>query len=198
MTVTSAGRGTVHPERKQPLSQTTSGFGMIVFLASDLMLFAAFFSAYFLLRSVNADWPSPLAELDTPRAALATAALIVSSVTMIAADRSLMREQIESYRRWLWATIVLGAGFFVNQLIEYRALPFKPSSDAYGSIYWTLTGLHAAHVFVGVCALSLLLVRSRRSAQPGDLHSWSWAISAFWHVVDVVWIAVFLTIWIIR
>ncbi|MGB5760286.1 MAG: hypothetical protein WBM50_25445 [Acidimicrobiales bacterium] len=56
-------------QRAAPLAQTTSGFGMIVFLASDLMLFAAFFSAYFLLRSVNPVWPSPLAELDTVRAA---------------------------------------------------------------------------------------------------------------------------------
>lgn len=171
---------------------------MIVFLASDLMLFAAFFSAYFLLRSVNAVWPSPLAELDTARAAVATAALVASSATMIGADRALREERVSSYRRWLFATIALGTAFFFNQLLEYRSLPFEPSSDAYGSIYWTLTGLHAGHVFAGVCALLLLLIRSSRAREPADLHSWNGAISAFWHVVDVVWIAVFLTIWVIR
>lgn len=186
------------PARTRPLSQTTSGFGMIVFLASDLMIFAAFFSAYFLLRSVNAEWPSPLAELDTFRAGVATVALVASSFTMMAADRAHHSGTLAIYVRWVVVTIALGAGFLINQLLEYQALPFQASTDAYGSIYWMLTGLHSIHVAAGLIALSLLLVRAKRAADAEAFAPWNAAISAFWHVVDVVWVAVFLTIWVIR
>lgn len=86
----------------------------------------------------------------------------------------------------------------MNQLLEYRGLRLLPSTDAYGSIYWMLTGLHALHVAVGLAALGLLVVRSRRARRLQDIHPWSGAISAFWHVVDVVWLCVFLTIWVLR
>lgn len=184
--------------KRPPLSVTTAGFGMIVFLASDLMLFAAFFAAYFLLRSINQDWPSSAISLDVVRASLATAALIASSGTMIAADRALGRGNLVSYRRWLVPTIGLGILFLGNQLLEYRSLDILPSTDAYGSIYWMLTGLHALHVTAGVIALALLFTRARRATSAHRLESWNGPISAFWHLVDVVWIAVFITIWLIQ
>jgi cytochrome c oxidase subunit 3 len=171
---------------------------MIVFLASDLMLFAAFFATYYLLRSVNDVWPTPTANLDVVRAGAATAALLASSATCIAADRSLEAGRLERYRRWLLATIALGAAFLTNQLLEYRSLDFRPSTDAYGSIYWLLTGLHSVHVLSGVVALGLLVIRSTRARSPERLGSWNTAISAFWHLVDVVWVGVFTTIWIVR
>jgi len=88
--------------------------------------------------------------------------------------------------------------FLANQQLEYRSLPFQASSDAYGSIYWMLTGLHTMHVVAGIGAIGLLAVRSVRARDHRDLHAWNGTISAFWHVVDVVWVAVFLTIWVIR
>jgi cytochrome c oxidase subunit 3 len=101
-------------------------------------------------------------------------------------------------RHWLLVTIALGAAFLANQLVEYTTLPFRPSSHTYGSIYWLLTGLHSAHVATGLAALLALVVRTVRAARPADLTTWTVAISAFWHLVDAVWIAVFLTIWVIR
>ncbi len=181
-----------------PWSLTTSGFGMIVFLASDIMLFAAFFASYYLLRSVNDVWPTPTAELDVSRAGAATAVLVASSFTFIVADRSLTAGRLRHYRLWLLVTMGLGGGFLLNQVLEYRVLAFSPSTDAYGSIYWLLTGLHSMHVLSGVIAIGLLAVRSTQVAEPEALHSWSSAISAFWHLVDIVWIGVFATIWLVR
>ncbi len=181
-----------------PWSLTTSGFGMIVFLASDIMLFAAFFASYYLLRSVNDVWPTPAANLDVVRAGAATATLVASSFAFLAADRSLKAGRLDHYRRWLWVTIALGVGFLVNQFLEYKGLEFKPSTDAYGSIYWLLTGLHSLHVLSGVIAIGLLVVRSTQVWAPSQIHSWNSAISAFWHLVDIVWIGVFATIWLVR
>ena len=179
-------------------SRTTGQFGVVVFLASDVMLFAPFFAAYFLLRSTTTIWPSEGAELDMARAAAATVVLVASSFTLIAADRAHARGDGSSMRRWLTATMALGAAFLVNQFAEYATLSFRADDDAYSSIYWGLTGLHTAHVTGGVCALGLLYVRAARTKSLDEITPWASGVSLFWHLVDVVWIGVFLTIWVIR
>lgn len=173
-------------------------FGMFVFLASDLMLFSAFFAAYYLIRSSNQPWPPPGTELETLRPLIATLVLISSSFTVIAAERRAYKGDGTGFRRWLLATIVLGLTFLVLQMIDYATVSFTISSDVYGSTFWGLTGLHTAHVTVGVCALGLLYLRSMRAGSPEASASWTSTITPFWHLVDIVWIAVFATIWIVR
>lgn len=181
-----------HPQR------STGQLGVIVFLASDVMLFAPFFAAYFLLRSTNQPWPPDGVELDVPRALLATFVLVGSSFTLVAADRAHRRSDRLSMQRWLLVTIGLGGMFLVNQFAEYATLSFAASDHPYGSIYWGLTGLHTAHVTGGVAALALLVVRAARSPSLDEISPWADGISLFWHLVDVIWIGVFTTIWIIR
>ncbi|MET0578080.1 MAG: cytochrome c oxidase subunit 3, partial [Ilumatobacteraceae bacterium] len=101
-------------------------------------------------------------------------------------------------QRWLLATVALGAAFLTNQLLEYRSLDFRADDGPYGSIYWVLTGLHGAHVTAGLAAMALLYVRAVRSTTPAAVASWAGGVSLFWHLVDVVWIFVFTTIWILQ
>lgn len=184
-----------HADRT-PWSMTSQGLGMVVFLASDVMLFAPFFAAYYLLRSVNDVWPSPDAELDTTRAALATAALVASSVALIAGERAFQAGDRARYRNRVLVALGLGSVFLINQLVEYAGLTLRPSTDAYGSIYWLLTGIHALHVTVGLVLLAILAYRASRSTpRASSVRS---EVSAFWHLVDVVWLAVFVTIWVVR
>lgn len=181
-----------------PWSRTTAGFGMIVFLASDVMLFAGFFAAYFMLRSITEPWPPAGLDLHVARAALATAALVTSSFTLIIGERAYRDGDLRALRRWLLATVALGGAFLANQLLDYSTLPFGISTGVYGSAYWMLTGLHTIHVAVGLTALTMLFVRAARVRHvPGIAPSVS-ATSAFWHLVDVVWLFVFTTVWIIR
>ena len=178
--------------------RTTGQLGVIVFLASDIMLFAPFFAAYFLLRSTNDPWPSNGVELDTLRAAIATVVLVASSGTVVLADRA---QEAGDRRRagvWLFVTMALGLVFLVNQIAEYATLDFRADDDAYGSIYWGLTGLHTAHVTAGVMALGLLVIRVVRAPVLEEATPWARGISTFWHLVDIVWILVFVTIWVIR
>lgn len=179
-------------------SVTRSQLGMYVFLASDLMLFAAFFAAFYLLRSTAETWPPEGVHLDTLRAAVATAVLVASSGTMIVADRAFERGDVRGLRRWLIVTVVLGAAFLANQIAEYVTLDFRADDHTYGSIYWLLTGLHTAHVTVGVLAMLALVARTTRARSAEALGTWTRGTSTFWHLVDVVWIAVFVTIWVIR
>ena len=183
---------TTHPQR------STGQLGVIVFLASDVMLFAPFFAAYFLLRSMNQPWPPEGVEFDVPRAALATAVLVASSFTLVAADRAHARSDRQGMQRWIIVTVVLGGLFLANQFAEYATLAFSASDHPYGSIYWGLTGLHSAHVTGGLAALTLLYVRAARSPSLDEISPWADGVSLFWHLVDIVWVGVFATIWIIR
>ena len=101
-------------------------------------------------------------------------------------------------RRWLVVTVALGGAFLTNQILEYTTLNFSADSSPYGSIYWGLTGLHTMHVTAGLIVLGLLYVRSLRSEHLAYVHPWAAGASLFWHLVDVLWIAVFTTIWIIQ
>jgi cytochrome c oxidase subunit 3 len=204
-----AGPGTAAIEghlavRPSPVADRSDGalarvqLGMYVFLASDLMLFAPFFAAYYLLRTNAASWPPPDVTFDVPRAAVATALLVSSSFTLIASDRAAERGAVEQMRRWLMATIALGGLFLANQFAEYTTLSFGPADHTYGSIYWLLTGLHSGHVTIGLITLLALLTRSYRAQDPDALATWTAGVSAFWHLIDVVWIGVFTTIWVIR
>ena len=178
--------------------RTTGQFGVVVFLASDVMLFAPFFAAYFLLRSTNPVWPPEGAELDVVRATVATVVLVASSFTLMAGDRAHERGDAAAMRRWLIVTMALAAAFLANQIAEYVTLSFRADDHAYGSIYWGLTGLHTAHVTGGLCALALLYVRAARSPSLDEITPWARGVSLFWHLVDIVWIGVFVTIWMIR
>lgn len=179
--------------------RSTAQFGVIVFLASDVMLFAPFFAAYFLLRANNQPWPPDGVELDVPRALAATLVLVASSSTLAASDRAGERAGGEqAMRRWLLVTIALGAVFLANQAAEYLTLDFGAADHPYGSVYWLLTGLHGAHVTVGLAAMALLFVRAVRSRTPSAVATWAGGVSLFWHLVDLIWIFVFTTIWVMQ
>ena len=173
--------------------------GMMVFLASDLMLFSGFFAANYLLRSRTEPWPPAGVELDVLWSTVFTGALLASSVTFVVGMRGYRRTgNVAVLRRWTVLTILLGAAFLANQLREYASLDFSVSSHAYGSVYWMLTGVHAAHVATGLLLLVVILVRSGsprfdRKDLPAEE-----AIGYFWHFVDGVWIAVWATIFVLQ
>jgi cytochrome c oxidase subunit 3 len=190
--------GSAVVESPSPWARTTSGFGMIVFLASDVMLFASVFAAYFLLRTEVSPWPPPDVELETLRAVLATVVLVSSSGSMVAAERAYERRDMAGLRRWTLVTMGLGGAFLVNQIAEYQMLDFTFDSHPYGSVYWMLTGIHTAHVAAGLGALGMLVVRGARARHEAAIEPWVAATAAFWHMVDVIWVAVFVTIWVVR
>jgi cytochrome c oxidase subunit III len=180
-------------------SRSTAQFGVIVFLASDVMLFAPFFAAYFLLRANNPPWPPEGVELDVPRALAATIVLVASSFSLVASDRAAERPGGgTAMRRWLLVTIGLGAAFLLNQVLEYRSLDFGADSHPYGSVYYVLTGLHGLHVVAGLAAMAMLFVRSARATRAHEIATWAGGVSLFWHLVDVIWIFLFSTIWLLQ
>lgn len=181
----------------RPAGPSTLGVGVVVWLASELMFFAGLFAAYFTLRGVNDPWPAEGVELETARTALATVVLLASSVTMHAAVAASGREDRAGARRWLAVTGGLGALFLANLLGEYAEAPFSYDSNAYGSVFFLMTGFHGLHVFGGLVFMgAVAFAISGRSRAP--THQTVEVCSYYWHFVDAVWVAMFLTIYVLR
>jgi cytochrome c oxidase subunit 3 len=180
---------------KRPLSPLH--IGVMLWLASDVMFFAGLFAAWFVLRADNDPWPPTGMELDVLRSFVFTCVLVFSSVTMHFCVKSAERGDKSSALGWLGVTLVLGGTFLANQLLEYAGLDFGLSTNAYGSIYYLLTGFHGLHVFGGLClmlAMFLLLApMTSRAPFEGSITAFSY----YWHFVDVVWVVVFIVVYLI-
>jgi cytochrome c oxidase subunit 3 len=173
-------------------------FGTILFLASELLFFGGLFAAYFTLRSETSPWPPAGVELDTRLAAVATALLIVSSGTLHLGLRAGATGSRQTMRRCVIVTIVLGVGFLAIQIRDYRTVDFHVSTHAYGTMYYAMTGLHWLHVAAGVVLLTVIVGRMAQGAYREGRLEGAHAIAYYWHFVDVVWIALFSTLFLLR
>jgi cytochrome c oxidase subunit III len=188
-----------HPPEANRSSRVDAQFlGMLLFIISEVMLFGAFFTAYFFIRVVGgAEWPAEGTELPVAVAGVNTAILISSSFTMHWALESAKAENRAGLRLGLLVTFLLGATFLCIQVNEYVHLGFGPASSAQGTIFYGLTGLHGAHVFVGLLLLSFATIRAYRGHFTATEHRGVEVPGIYWHFVDVMWIIVFATIYIL-
>jgi cytochrome c oxidase subunit III len=169
---------------------------MVVWLASELMFFAGLFAAWFTLRADNEVWPPPDVHLEVVRTAIATVVLLASSVTMHAAVLAARRVDRRSAARWLLVTVGLGAIFVANLVWEYVEAPFALGDHGYGSVFYLLTGFHGLHLVGGMVFLAsvagIIVGRSRAPAERTVEMA-----AYYWHFVDVVWVAMFVTVYLI-
>jgi len=172
--------------------------GTVVWLASEVMFFGGLFAAYFTLRSEASAWPPPGVELETAATVIATIVLIASSGTMHLATQALHRDDHAATQRWLLVTLALGALFLLNQARELITLDFGVSSSSYGSIYYTMTGFHGLHVLAGLFLLGAAAFFVTGNASRERRTAGVEAVAFYWHFVDVVWVALFLTIFVLR
>ncbi len=188
--------------------------GTIVWLSSELMFFAGLFAAYFTVRNVTPElWAQETQLLNVPFAAANTTILVLSSLTcqfgVFAAERgrpgrtgSLLQVRAWGMREWFVLTYVMGAIFIGGQAFEYAELVHEgvtiPSS-AYGSLFYLATGFHGIHVVGGLLAFLLVIGRTfvaRRFTHEQAISAI--VVSYYWHFVDIVWVALFATIYLIQ
>jgi cytochrome c oxidase subunit III len=188
--------------------------GTIIWLSSELMFFAALFASYFTIRSVSPElWDQNTALLNIPFASVNTTILVLSSLTcqlgVFAAERgqvgrrgSLLDVRGWGLREWFILTYFMGAVFIAGQVTEYASLVQEDvtiSSSAYGSMFYLTTGFHGIHVTGGLVAFLLVLGRTyiaRRFTHEQAVSAI--VVSYYWHFVDVVWIGLFATIYLIK
>jgi cytochrome c oxidase subunit 3 len=189
--------------------------GTIVWLSSELMFFAALFAMYFTTRAVQGPeiWLESTEILNIPFAVLNTTILVLSSVTcqfgVFAAERykprrtgSLLKVSSWGMREWFSLTFLMGGFFIAGQIYEYATLVTEGltlSSNAYGSVFYLATGFHGLHVTGGLIAFLIVMLRvakARRFTQ--SQATTAIVVSYYWHFVDVVWIALFAAIYLIK
>lgn len=187
------------PEANASISTNRELVGMGLFIFSEIMLFGAFFTAYFFIRVVqHQPWMPDGQELPVWVAAANSVILLSSSVTMHWALEGIKRNNRKALKAGLMLTILLGATFLGIQINEYVHLGFLPKDSAQASVFFSLTGIHGAHVAIG---LIILLTVARRAFKghygPEKKDHWGVEIpGVYWHFVDAVWVVVFLTLYV--
>jgi cytochrome c oxidase subunit III len=193
-----------HPHGEHPPIANVSSrvdsrvLGMLLFIASEVMLFGSFFTAYFFIRvSGNDPWPLPPFHLPVFIAGVNTAILVTSSFTMHWALQSIKRGNRAGLQAGLVLTFFMGLTFLLTQVTEYARVGFAPHDGAFGTIFYCLTGLHGAHVFVGLTILLFVTIRAFRGHFSPEHHHGVEIGGIYWHFVDVMWIVVYSTVYIL-
>ena len=201
-TATTVETGHAHPSVNRP---NLTSVGTIIWLSSELMFFAALFAMYFTLRSVTGAeyWKESADALNLPFSATNTTILVLSSLTCQLGVFAAERGDVKKLRAWFVVTFIMGAIFIGGQVFEYTELVkhegLSLSSGPYGSVFYLTTGFHGLHVTGGLIAF--LLVLGRTYAAKRFTHTQATAaivVSYYWHFVDVVWIGLFATIYLIK
>jgi cytochrome c oxidase subunit 3 len=172
--------------------------GILLFIVSEAMLFGSFFTAYFFIRVVqNSPWPPDPFSFPKSVALVNTLILVSSSFTVHYALHSIRAGNRRGLQVGLASTFFLGLCFLTTQINEYAKAGFSIHDGAFASVFYGLTGLHGAHVFVGLTLLAIMNVRTLRGHFRPDAHMGVEAAGIYWHFVDVMWIIVFTTVYVL-
>src|ERR1700755_2769424 len=187
------------PEANQSSRVDRATLGMLLFICSEIMIFGAFFTAYFFIRVVGgAPWPAHGTELPKLVAGFNTFILISSSFTPIHfAQESIKKDNRFGLKVGMVSTFLLGLTFLFIQINEYWHIGFSPQDSAQGSVFYGLTGLHGAHVTIGLMLLAMVTRRAFRGHYSAEHHRGMEVPGIYWHFVDVMWIIVYLSVYII-
>lgn len=175
--------------------------GILLFIVSEVMLFGSFFASYFFLRVVvhPTAWPPHPFELPVAVAGMNTAILVSSSFTIHYALEAIRKGNKAGMKLGLVLTWILGLTFLFVQINEYVHLGFSARTESFGTIFYSLTGLHGAHVFIGLCLLTAATIRAFRGHfdKEPEKHLGVEVPGIYWHFVDIMWIVVFFTVYIL-
>lgn len=198
-----AGALTLHDHHGPPPANQSSRvnpatLGMLLFIISEIMVFGAFFTAYFFIRVVQGEqWPAEGTELPKLIAGVNTAILLSSSLTMHWTVVAAKANNRFGMKAGIVATALLGATFLFIQINEYVHIGFAPYETAQASIFYGLTGLHGAHVFIGLMLLVFVLIRVFRGHFSPEHHHGIEIPGIYWHFVDVMWVVVYSTVYLL-
>jgi heme/copper-type cytochrome/quinol oxidase subunit 3 len=170
-------------------------WGMAAVVATEACFFTYLLFSYFYLTSMSANpWPAEAPRLGLPL--INTGILLLSSVVAWWGTRGIEQGNTGRLRAGIGGALALGILFLVLQGVEYSREHLSFTHDAYGSLFYTITGFHGAHVFVGLIMLAVVLVRALRGHFGTAQHEAVTNATLYWHFVDVVWLAVFTTLYV--
>jgi cytochrome c oxidase subunit 3 len=172
--------------------------GVLLFIISEAMLFGSFFTAYFFIRVVGHEpWPPAPFKFPVNVALMNTFILVFSSFVVHWALTSIKRGNRVGLQVGLATTFLMGSVFLATQINEYFKAGFSIHDGSFASVFYGLTGLHGAHVFVGLTLLAIMNIRAWRGHFSPEAHMGVEMAGIYWHFVDIMWIIVFLTVYIL-
>ena len=173
--------------------------GIFLFLGSEIMLFGSFFTVYFFDRVVNHTHPWPPTPFERPVfvAGVNTLILVTSSFTMHWATQSVKRGNRAGLQAGMVLTFLLGLTFLLTQVIEYHRIGFNTGDQSFAATFFGLTGLHGCHVLIGLTILLAMTIRSFRGHFSPEHHQGIEIGGIYWHFVDVMWIIVYVTVYVL-
>jgi cytochrome c oxidase subunit III len=172
--------------------------GMLLFIISEIMVFGGFFTAYFFIRIAQGNpWPAPGTTLPVGVAGFNTAILVSSSFTIHWAETSIKRGNRFGLKAGMLLTFLLGCSFLFIQINEYANIGFAPQDAAQQTIFFSLTGLHGAHVFIGLLLLLFVTIRAFKGHYSPEEHRGVEIPGIYWHFVDIMWLVVYTTVYIL-
>jgi len=201
-----SGGSTAHPE----LAQETEGasnewLAIVLFIVSEAVMFSAFFAQYFYNRILSEHWPNPIGLPDGfhgvpsfPLPVILTVALVASGFTAHWALNAIKKDNRDAFQGWLIVTVLLGLLFLSGQAYEYYTLfseGFTIQSGIYGTVFFSLTGLHGLHVTGGVLVLIGVLVRAFLGHFSSRSHFGAEGTILYCHFVDVVWLGLYVALY---
>jgi heme/copper-type cytochrome/quinol oxidase subunit 3 len=178
-------------------ARSTGFWGMMLLIVTEASLFAYLLFSYFYLGSMaQGPWPPegpPSLKLVLPNTIL----LLISSGSMYWAETGIKKGELTRVRTGLLVTLALGLLFLVIQGIEYSRKHVTITTNAYGSLFFTITGFHGAHVAAGLIMIAVITVRTFLGHFSSRHHEAITNVSWYWHFVDVVWLSVFTSLYLI-
>ncbi|MDD9911773.1 MAG: cytochrome c oxidase subunit 3 [Alphaproteobacteria bacterium] len=171
-------------------------YGMLFFIVSEIMFFAAFFAAFFYLGNYNISWPPEnIPSIDIHLPIINTLLLLTSGVTITWAHHAVLDGHRKTAILTTMLTWQLGVLFLIAQAYEYMHAGFGMSGGAYGTVFYMLTGFHGFHVLVGSIMIMVLHNRLAKGDFSEKHHFYFEATAWYWHFVDVVWVGLFLFVY---
>lgn len=173
-------------------SYSSAWWGMAVLIMTEAMVFAILLASYFFLRAASKEWPLAGIELPDLRLALPFSFVLWgSSVPIFWAEAGIRKGRVGRLKAGVLISFVMGASFLAYTLYDFRALRFGWRDNAYGSIFYTIVGLHALHVFIGLGMNLMVQAKAWLGRYREGRHASAEVFFLYWHFVDVVWLAVF-------
>ena len=192
-------------EHHTPVEETSTGLNnrkllMWAFLGSDVMFFGAFIATYLVYRGKSLVGPYPSEVLNIPITTVSTFVLLMSSLAMVLALHYVKEGEKNKGTLWILVVVVLGAIFMGFQFVEFREfahLGLTPRTNIFGTTFFILTGIHGAHVTIGVIWMAFLAYSSNNGALRSENALDLEIAGLYWHFVDIVWIVIFTVIYLI-
>ena len=192
-------------EHHTPVEETSTGLSnrkllMWTFLGSDVMFFGAFIATYLVYRGKSLVGPYPSEILNIPITSVSTFVLLMSSLAMVLGLHYVKEGDKNKGTLWILVVVLLGSVFMGFQFVEFREfahLGLTPRTNIFGTTFFILTGIHGAHVTIGVIWMAFLAYSSHNGSLRADNALDLEIAGLYWHFVDIVWIVIFTVIYLI-